>query len=48
MHYEYTWYFCSQSKGKGKIHPMRSHEGPEGRNIYTCTLSLTSELDAGG
>jgi hypothetical protein len=35
-------------KGKGKIHPRSSHEGPEGEYKYSSNLSLTSALDGGG
>ena len=35
-------------KGEGKVHPKVSHEGPEGKKIYSCTLSLTSVLDGVG
>ena len=34
------------SKGKGQ--PRTGHEGPEGENRYSSTLSLTSVLDGGG
>jgi hypothetical protein len=32
-------------KSKGKVHPATGHEGPEGEERYSCTLSLTSALD---
>ena len=32
-------------KVKGKFHPRTSHEGPEGEQRYSSTLSLTSALD---
>jgi len=32
-------------KGKGKVHPIIGHEGPEGEWRYSSTLSLTSALD---
>jgi len=35
-------------KGKGKGHPRTDHENPEGEQIYSSTLSLTSALDADG
>ena len=35
-------------KGKGKGHPGTGHEGPEGEQIYSSTLSLTLTLDGGG
>jgi hypothetical protein len=48
-------YFCSgvrvgdgEGKGKGKVHRRIGHEGPEGEQRYSCTLSLTSALDRGG
>jgi hypothetical protein len=34
--------------GKGKVHPKTGHEGPEGKSMYSSTLSLTSALDGGG
>ena len=34
------------SKGKG--HPRRGHEGPEGEQMYSSTLPSTSALDGGG
>ena len=36
------------SKGKGKVHLRTGHEGPEGEQRYSFTLSLTSTLDEGG
>jgi hypothetical protein len=35
-------------KGKGKGHPRTGHEGPEGEQRYSSTLSLTSALDGVG
>ena len=35
-------------KGKGKVHPITDHEGPEGEWKYSFTLSLTSGLDGVG
>ena len=32
-------------KGKGKIHPITGHEGPEGDQMYRSSRSLTSALD---
>jgi len=37
-----------KGKGKGKVHPRTGHEGPEGEERYSSTLSLTSALDEGG
>ena len=34
--------------GKGKGHPGTGHEGPEGQQRYSSTLSLTSALDGDG
>jgi hypothetical protein len=34
--------------GKGKYQPRRSHEGPEGEETYSSTLSLISALDMVG
>ena len=34
--------------GKGKVHPITGHEGPELGWRYSSTLSLTSALDGGG
>ena len=33
---------------QGKGHPRTGHEGPEGEQMYSSTLSLTSALDGGG
>jgi len=33
---------------KGKVHPRTGHEGPEGEQRYSSTLSLTSGLDGVG
>ena len=33
------------NKGKGKVHTRIGHEGPEGEQRYSCTLSLTLALD---
>jgi hypothetical protein len=35
-------------KGKGKVRPTRDHEGPEGEQKYSSTLSLTLALDGDG
>jgi hypothetical protein len=35
-------------KGKGKVHPRTGHEGPEGEQRYSSTLSLTWVLDGRG
>jgi hypothetical protein len=35
-------------KGKGKVYPRTGHEGPEGEQRCSSTLSLTSTLDGGG
>jgi len=35
-------------EGKGKIHPVTGHKGPEGEYTYSCTLYLTSALDGLG
>jgi len=32
---------------KGKVHPRKGHEGPDGEKRYSTTLSLTSALDGG-
>ena len=33
-----------KGKRKGKVHPRRGHEGPEGEQMYNSTLSLTSVI----
>ena len=33
------------SEGKGKAHPRTRHEDPEGKQMYSSTLSLVSALD---
>ena len=35
-------------KGKGKGHPITGHEGPEGEQMCSSTLPLTSALDGVG
>jgi hypothetical protein len=40
--------FHTIGKGKGKAHPITGHEGPEGEQRYSSTLSLTSSLDGDG
>ena len=37
-----------KGKGQGKVHPVTSHEGPEGELRYRYTLFLTSTLDRVG
>jgi hypothetical protein len=37
-----------KSNGKGKVHPTTAHEGPEGEERHSSTLSLTSALDGVG
>jgi len=34
--------------GKGNVHPRTGHEGPEGEQRNSPTLSLTMALDGGG
>jgi hypothetical protein len=36
------------NKVKGTVHPETGHEGPEGEEKYSSTLSLTSVLDGMG
>ena len=38
----------SLTGGKGKIHPITGHKGPEGEKTYSSTLPLTIVLDQGG
>ena len=38
--------YCA--KGKFKVHPRTGHEGTDGEQRYSCTLSLTSALDGVG
>jgi len=35
-------------KGKGKFHSRTDHDCPEGKSMYSSTLSLTSALDGVG
>ena len=37
----------NRSKSKGTLHCRTGHEGPEGEQIYSATLSSTSALDGG-
>ena len=43
-----TYTYLNIYKGKGKLHPRTSHEGPEGEYRYGSTLSLTSALEGVG
>ena len=44
-----SWPTCTTALlRKGKAHPLTGHEGPEGKERYSSTLSLTSALDVGG
>ena len=36
-----------RGKGKGKVLPRTGHEGPEGEQMYSSNLLLTSALDGG-
>jgi len=38
----------NKGKGKGECHPRTGHEGPEGEQRYSSTLSLTSTVDGVG
>jgi len=40
--------FFGKGKGIGEVHHRTGHEGPEGEERYSSTLSLTSALDEGG
>jgi hypothetical protein len=33
------------NKDKGKVHPRTGHEGPEGQQRYSSSISLTSALE---
>jgi hypothetical protein len=35
-------------KSKGNVHLRTGRKGPEGEQMYTSTLSVTSALDGGG
>jgi len=40
---------CQHScAGKGTVHTRTGHEGPDGQERYSCTVSLTSALEGGG
>jgi hypothetical protein len=41
-------FIAMSRKGKGKVNPRTGHEGPEGEQRYSSTLSLTPALDGGG
>jgi len=41
-------FLYNNGKGKGKIHPRTDHQGPEGEERYSSTLSLISALDGVG
>jgi hypothetical protein len=38
----------NSNKEKSKVRPRTDHEGPEGKQKYSYTLSLTSALDRVG
>ena len=40
-----TFYCFSQIESKRKGRPITGHEGPEGEQMYSSTLSLISTLD---
>ena len=35
----------TEGKGKDNVHRRTGHEGPEGKQRYSSTISLTSALD---
>jgi hypothetical protein len=37
-----------KGKGKGKVHPITGHEGPEEEKTYSSTPSITSALNGVG
>jgi len=43
-----TLYSRKRTPVKGKVRPRTGHEGPEGEQRYSSTLSLTSALDVVG
>jgi len=51
-YFQMPYWYCKikygKGKGKGKINPRTGHEGPEGEEIYTSTLSLTLAPDGVG
>ena len=44
----YSKNYSVKGTGKGNGHPRTGHEGPEGEEMYSSTLSLTSALDGRG
>jgi hypothetical protein len=46
-YFSYTFYVTTVS-GKGKVRPRIGHEGTQGEQMYSSTLSLTSALDRVG
>jgi hypothetical protein len=44
---KFTSLYLYLQLGKGKVHPTTGHEGPEGEQMYSSTLSLTSALEVG-
>ena len=38
----------NKGEGKGKVHRITGHEGPEGEDRYSYTLSLALALDGVG
>ena len=44
--YHFFWKKCKFNfRSKDNIHPRTSHEGPDGKQRYSSTISLTSALD---
>ena len=48
MSYTSTLLYIYIINVKGKVHCRTGHEGPEGEQRYSSTLSLISVLDGGG
>ena len=47
-HHKTTSLVCVTAVRVGTAHPRAGHEGPEGENMCSCTLTLISALDVGG
>jgi len=48
QHIQNNYKIYHKGQVKGKVQPRTGHEGPEGKQRYNSTLSLTSALDGVG
>jgi hypothetical protein len=46
--FTFLWWVVLAAEGQGKFHARTVHKGPEGKQTYSSTPSLTSILGGGG